>query len=524
MAEAMAFGKPVIATGYSGNLEFMTPANSYLCSYEYREIGEGANPYPPTSHWAQPNLDEAAEYMRGVYFNRDEAMARGLRAADDIRTLHSPAVAGAAVGDRILSIRARRARFGKILPAEVIESRLEALEAAPRTVLRISEQEKIERAKLAQLAAELQTTMRQLAGQFEDARLAIKQHSEKLDDRKLENQLNQISQINAKVVAAEQTLTSTITQLEQHLKRIMTVESETGRLQGLVPDLRAEAERLERMDSTLATLSKEVGRITRHMDAVPFMTDPRVLQTEDPQGHTTLGYRETTSDGLRSDGYIAFESIFRGSEEMIRERQRGYLEIIEGRTPVLDLGCGRGEMLDLLKEKQIAAVGVDQDASMIARAAAKGHKVERRDIIEYLAEQPEHSIGAIFCAQVIEHLPHEKLMELLKLARGKLKPDGLLILETINPHSHRALKTFWVDPTHNKPIFPEVLVVLCKETGYPEASVRFPCGTGNLETDRLSEGEYAVVAKTAATSAPGRENNSRQKKTNTHLTRRSLHA
>jgi glycosyltransferase involved in cell wall biosynthesis len=110
MAEAMALGRPVIATGYSGNLEFMTEKNSYLCSSTFRRIGPDAPPYPATSRWADPDLDEAAFFMRQVYENQAEAQARGLRAADDIRLLHSPLVAGTAIRERIEMIRhARRA-------------------------------------------------------------------------------------------------------------------------------------------------------------------------------------------------------------------------------------------------------------------------------------------------------------------------------------------------------------------------------------------------------------------------------
>ena len=108
MAEAMALGKPVIATGYSGNLDFMNDQNSYLCSYTFRRIGPESPPYPAASRWAEPNLDEAAAFMRHVYENQAEAQARGRRAAEEIRALHSPLVAGAAIRERIDAIRRLR--------------------------------------------------------------------------------------------------------------------------------------------------------------------------------------------------------------------------------------------------------------------------------------------------------------------------------------------------------------------------------------------------------------------------------
>jgi glycosyltransferase involved in cell wall biosynthesis len=108
MAEAMALGKPVIATGYSGNLDFMNEQNSYLCSYTFRRIGPESPPYPAASRWAEPNLDEAAAFMRHVYENQGEAQARGRRAAEEIRAFHSPMVAGAAIRERIDAIRRLR--------------------------------------------------------------------------------------------------------------------------------------------------------------------------------------------------------------------------------------------------------------------------------------------------------------------------------------------------------------------------------------------------------------------------------
>lgn len=128
MAEAMALGKPVIATGYSGNMEFMTSENSYLCSYRRCEVGPERAPYSASSHWAQPDLDEAAKLMRHVYDQPDKARARGLRAAEDIAQFHSPAVAGPKMLERIQTIRRRRARVAGAPSAAMLEDRLDTIE------------------------------------------------------------------------------------------------------------------------------------------------------------------------------------------------------------------------------------------------------------------------------------------------------------------------------------------------------------------------------------------------------------
>ena len=109
IAEAMVLGKPAIAAGYSGNLEFMTPANSYLCPSSRTEVGREREPYPADSHWSEPDVTAAAELLRWVYEHPEEAKTRGAQAAADIRALCSPVTAGRVICDRLSVVRRRRA-------------------------------------------------------------------------------------------------------------------------------------------------------------------------------------------------------------------------------------------------------------------------------------------------------------------------------------------------------------------------------------------------------------------------------
>ncbi len=103
-------------------------------------------------------------------------------------------------------------------------------------------------------------------------------------------------------------------------------------------------------------------------------------------------------------------------------------------------------------------------------------------------------LGAIVALEVVEHLPYESLMEFLKLARSRLREDGLLLFETVNPHAVHAMKAFWVDLTHQHPIFPEVALELCRVSGFGEAFWFHPMGGGDLEAEKNSQPIYAVMA------------------------------
>jgi SAM-dependent methyltransferase len=224
------------------------------------------------------------------------------------------------------------------------------------------------------------------------------------------------------------------------------------------------------------------------------MADPSLLQTTDDRGRPAIGYAQGSVDGS-SEVYRGFEDVFRGPEDFIRERQRLYLEVLESRRPVLDVGCGRGEFLDLLRDAGIPAKGVDLNAGMVERCRQKGHDVEQIGATDALDSLPDASLGAVFAAQVIEHLTYVELLRFFELSRRKLAADGLFIAETVNPHSIQAFKMFWIDPTHQTPLYPEVAVTLCRLHGFASAIVVFPNGVGDLERDRVEQGEYAVLAR-----------------------------
>lgn len=183
--------------------------------------------------------------------------------------------------------------------------------------------------------------------------------------------------------------------------------------------------------------------------------------------------------------YFAFESRLRGSTDEIRKRQRPYVERLRNAAPVLDLGCGRGELLALLRDAGVEARGVDANADMVAFARAEGLDVEQATAHEALEASEDGSFGAVAALQLLEHLPPPDLVSLLVLAHAKLRPGGLLIAETIDPSSVAALRNYYADLTHAQPLVPETLELLVRGAGFGEA-----------ETIHLNDGlDYAIVAR-----------------------------
>jgi SAM-dependent methyltransferase len=163
----------------------------------------------------------------------------------------------------------------------------------------------------------------------------------------------------------------------------------------------------------------------------------------------------------------------RGSTEELRRRQALYVDDFREAAPVLDVGCGRGEFLSLLREAGIEARGVDADADMVAFARGEGLDVEQGDALDYMEQLDDGSLGGIFAAQVVEHLPPGALVRVLDLAAAKLRRGGLLVAETINPLSPLALRSYFADLTHAQPLVPETFVLLAGHAGFREIETRF---------------------------------------------------
>lgn len=171
--------------------------------------------------------------------------------------------------------------------------------------------------------------------------------------------------------------------------------------------------------------------------------------------------------------YPAFEEKFRGSRDLVKSRLRVYLPFVQPllaedlSVRVIDLGCGRGEWLELLSENGFDAQGVDLDDGMLAACRERGLSVHTGDALEFLCIQPDQSQSVVSGFHIAEHLSFEKLQALVAQALRVLVPGGLLILETPNPENLvTGTSSFYLDPTHLKPIPPQLLAFLTEYVGF----------------------------------------------------------
>ncbi len=175
--------------------------------------------------------------------------------------------------------------------------------------------------------------------------------------------------------------------------------------------------------------------------------------------------------------YTVFTDVLRGPTRAVKERVREFLPDVLAvgcGGSVVDLGSGRGEWLDLLRESNVDASGVDLNSTFAAECRGRGLDVVLGDARDHLARLPERSVKAITAFHLAEHLPLECLIELIDLSLRALDSGGILIMETANPENLVVgASTFYLDPTHHRPIPPPLLAFLFEARGFGEVETRF---------------------------------------------------
>ena len=214
-------------------------------------------------------------------------------------------------------------------------------------------------------------------------------------------------------------------------------------------------------------LEGEIRTTKRDLDNIRRMVASTPTQISLAKMSAPMTSKSMIDDSL----YISLEDHFRGDKEEVRKRQTEYVpyvkHIVSEKFPLLDLGCGRGEWLKVLSENNVSARGIDSNVACIAECLESGLKAELGDLLDTLTQLPDASCGAVTMFQVLEHLPFDVMVNVLREVRRVLIEGGVFIGEIPNSETLRVgASTFWIDPTHEKPIFPAVLAFIATSVGF----------------------------------------------------------
>ena len=318
--------------------------------------------------------------------------------------------------------------------------------------------------------------------------------------------------------------TSEATLREEISRKVQQLREETnGKNETLAAQLAALMVKLDHklVEFTMRTL--RVERLARNagpeLDAAEGANREDIsLAHPDVRDQGTSG-KEKTGKGKRTSkrissgnsfgqgfDYFLFEHRHRGPVSEIKRRQSTYLDLFRGKENVVDLGCGRGEFVELLSENGINVTGVDSSKDMVDFCRDRGLTVVQADIFEYLASLPQRALDGIFLSQVVEHLSPERILELISLCSKRLGPGGVIVAETVNTNCPTALSNFYLDPTHVRPVPAEMLRFMLEQAAFQVKYLRFTSPlpgndlnevldlTSGLSHEVMAYQDYAVVA------------------------------
>jgi SAM-dependent methyltransferase len=303
----------------------------------------------------------------------------------------------------------------------------------------------------------------------------------------------------------EQTVDATRVNLE-------LIKGELRHTQGMLDELGmafAPATGIAGAGARFAELREAVHALERRLrtsgvpTSVPAPPTATVAQPDDgaPAARVPTGNGEVLSSTLFD--YVGFERRFRGDPEIILTTLvERYAELLADHQPVVDIGCGRGELLSLLAERGLEVIGIEPDPGMAAEARARGITVHEQLAGEWLRAVPDASLGSIITTHVLEHLQLDDMIELLELSAVKLRPDSVFISETPNPASLIVLgNSYLLDPTHVRPLHPSLLAFLCEKAGFRDVRLQFfsPAEGYHLPMAELGDDAPAWAKDLAAT-------------------------
>jgi len=266
--------------------------------------------------------------------------------------------------------------------------------------------------------------------------------------------------------------------------------------------LKGQADHLKVIEKTIHSIDNKLSRLDDNL---------LKLKERDYKSHKEI-VNTIENKPLLDAIYKKFEDRFRGSEKSIEDRLAFYTDLFKNmpshlkKKSILDIGCGRGEFLAFAKKNNLKAIGIDVNQEMVRRSRKKGLTVYKDDALHYVSKQKTNSLSAITGFHIIEHLPFEELVSLIIECYRVISEGGILLLETPNPGNLVVgAKSFYLDPSHNKPIPAELLTFILDELGFQTSVIyRHPVNDIIEHKDKdveklmkLAYGprDYVVVAK-----------------------------
>ena len=349
-------------------------------------------------------------------------------------------------------------------------------------------------------------TLRETAGQVQKQSDALRQTNEQVQkqNERVQKQSDAVRQTNEQVQkqsvllrqTAEQVLSQSAEQIQPLRSEITRVDEKRRELEQKLrnefqleaakssANLAQQASRLDALHLQLASVQEQLRQtiaVTRGKDR-DFRRIKQALEAGNfaslqPATAASAPIPAMFPSETRHEGefdYFLFEDHYRGNEADIRERQSTYLELFRGREHVIDIGCGRGEFLELLRDNNIPARGIELGTDQCLLCREKGLDVMQQDLFAFLESQPDDSLGGIFSAQVIEHMTASDQLRFVSLAYQKCSPNSPVLFETINPECVYALvHNFFLDPTHIRPVHPGTLKFAMESQGFRNVQLRF---------------------------------------------------
>jgi 2-polyprenyl-3-methyl-5-hydroxy-6-metoxy-1,4-benzoquinol methylase len=231
--------------------------------------------------------------------------------------------------------------------------------------------------------------------------------------------------------------------------------------------------RMDEIRTSLAVAQQQVTTLKREFERIAAS---RTIAPAAAEGAPTAASVPPSQSSIATEAwkYVGFENLFRGSTDEIRARLEDYAPLFEGASDVLDVGCGRGEFLEILGARGVRARGIDLNHEMVESCRARGLDVVEADALGYLRSQSDESLGGLIATQVVEHLEPPYLLALLDQAQQVLKPGSRIVLETINAACWLAFfESYLRDITHARALHPDTLRYLVTASGFVDAEVRF---------------------------------------------------